>query len=111
MLTKFFFVLVISVPVGYQKVEGEDGEEEEGEGENGGEGEKGQELRVMNGSAGGRGEKTATKKKGSKPPQSRTVTKVKLKKILSSYPFTPPPPSSSLRDCWMPLLFKASSSV
>ena len=74
---KIFFALVISVPVGYQKVEGGDGEEEEGEGERGGEGEKGQELRVMNGSAGGGGEKTATKKKGSKPPQSHTVTKVR----------------------------------
>ena len=54
------------------------GRRRRGEGERGGEGEKGQELRVMNGSAGGRGgEKTVTKKKGSKPPQSHTVTKVR----------------------------------
>ena len=61
------------MPVGYQKVDGGDGEEE---GEGGGEGEKGQELHVMNGNAGGAKEAVPKSKVDSKPRQSHTATKV-----------------------------------
>ena len=61
------------MPVGYQKVDGGDGEEE---GEGGGEDEKGQELQVMNGNAGGAKEAVPKSKVDSKPRQSHAATKV-----------------------------------
>ena len=90
---------MISVPVGYQKVDGGDVEEE---GEGGGKGEKGQELHVMNGNAGGAKEAS---KVDSKPPQSHTATKVErtfkreiyLSLLLLFFSLV-----SSHRDCWIP---------
>ena len=59
---------VVSVPVGYQRVEGEEEEEVEGE--------KGQELSVMNGTVEGTKKTTAKNERNLKPPQSHTATRV-----------------------------------
>ena len=109
--------LVVSVPVGYQKVE--DGEEE-GEGEGGG--EKGQELCVMNGTAGGVKDNGTISKRNAKHSQPHTATKVAImhtnfKILFSHFPLVLPLfiPIFSFhfpcRGCWMPLLFRRFSSV
>ena len=92
---------MISVPVGYQKVDGGDGEEE---GEGGGEGEKGQELQVMNGNAGGVKEAVPKSNVDSKPRQSHTATKVyKASNVkFTSLSFCVSSLSFPHRDCWMP---------
>ena len=92
---------MISVPVGYQKVDGGDGEEE---GEGGGEDEKGQELQVMNGNAGGAKEAVPKSNVDSKPRQSHTATKVykALKREIYLSLLLVSSLSFPHRDCWMP---------